>query len=160
MKASGWIDRLKAKRGWESDYRAAKELGIARATVSKYRGNAESTMDEDTAVRVAAALGTEPEIILLDQVIERSKNDEAKTALERALKRLGGAVAGGVFAIGLALPAPAPAAQQLDADGGLCIMSNRRKRRRADPQPDADQLPFFPVSLIQALANSSPAHFQ
>ena len=47
MKAADWIDRLKEVRGWDSDYRAAKELGLNRATVSLYRTK-QSTFDEET----------------------------------------------------------------------------------------------------------------
>jgi transcriptional regulator with XRE-family HTH domain len=89
MKAAAWIDRVKVARGWESDYRAAQELGVARATVSKYRSR-DSTLDEDTAVRVAAALGQPAEIILIDQAAERSKNIEVRSALARVLALLGG----------------------------------------------------------------------
>lgn len=154
MKASEWIDRLKKTKGWESDYRVAKELGVGRATVSKYR-TASSTLDDDVAVKVAEALGERAEIILLDQAAERTRSEPVKEAITRALKRLGGAVAGGAFAIGLALPAPAPAAQQPD-DGSSVYYVKRRKRRRLDPAED-DQLPFFPASLIQALANAAPS---
>lgn len=160
MKASEWIDRLKAEKGWESDYRVAKELELSRQTVSTYRSKPDATMDDDTSCRVAKALGAAPELIILDQVAERTKSEPARAAIARAIKRLGGAVAGGVFAIGLALPAPAPAAQQPDEGGSVYYVKSRRKRRRADPQPDADQLPFFPASLMQALTNSTAAHFQ
>lgn len=88
MKAAEWIDHVKMVKGWDTDYRVAKELGLGRQTVSTYR-NRPSTMDEDTAIKVAAALGTPPEAVLLDQVLERTKNDEARTALAGLLKRLG-----------------------------------------------------------------------
>jgi hypothetical protein len=77
MKAAAWIDRVKVARGWESDYRAAQELGVARATVSKYRSR-DST------------LGQPAEIILIDQAAERSKNIEVRSALARVLALLGG----------------------------------------------------------------------
>lgn len=132
MKALGWIDRLKRERGWESDYRVAKELEVGRATVSKYRNSPDSTMDDEVALRVAAALQVPAEIILLDQVKERTRSEPARAALERALKRLGGAVAGIVIAAGLAAPVPSPAKVLHDEDdGGLRIMSNRRRRRRS-----------------------------
>jgi plasmid maintenance system antidote protein VapI len=87
MKASGWIDRIKAARGWESDYRVAKELGVGRATVSNYRVR-ESTLDEDMAIKVATALGERPEAVLLDQYAERTKNPEVRSALSRAARDL------------------------------------------------------------------------
>lgn len=147
MKAAEWIDRLKAKRGWESDYRAAKELGLSRNTISVYRSKPAATMDDDTSVRVAQALGTEPELILLDQALERTKSVEARAAIQRALKRLGGAVAGVVLAAGLASPSPAPAATDQVTDG-LSIMSNRRRKRRNSLPLDG----LAPLDLVAAFA--------
>lgn len=83
MKASEWIDRVKLARGWESDYRAAKELGLSRALVSKYRGPT-STFDEETAIKVAEALGADPAGIIIDQVAERAKNPAVQSALREA----------------------------------------------------------------------------
>jgi transcriptional regulator with XRE-family HTH domain len=95
MKAAEWIDRLKAEKGWESDYRVAKELKVGRATVSKYR-NAGSTFDDETACRVADALQVEPELVIIDQVAERTKSERAGVALAGLLKRMAGkARAGG-----------------------------------------------------------------
>lgn len=157
MKASEWIDQLKVARGWESDYRAAKELGVSRNTISNYRSKPDATMDEDTSIRVAQALGAQPELILVDQVIERSKNDEARSALQRALKRLGGAVAGVVLAAGLAAPSPAPAATDPAAADGLCIMSNRKRRRR-NSLPPLDVA--IPLDLLAAFAaTAAPSRF-
>lgn len=132
MKASDWIDRLKKERGWESDYRVAKELGVSGSTLSRYRNKPESTMDDEAAVRVAEALKLDVEIVVLDQHAERTQSQPARAALERALKRLGGAVAGVVIAAGLVAPSPSPAKVLHDeADVGLRIMSNRRRRRRS-----------------------------
>lgn len=161
MKAADWIDRLKAKREWESDYRAAKELGIARATVSKYRSGKTPTFDEETTVIVAKNLGVPVEVLLLDQAVERTKSDEAREALQRALKRLGGAVAGVVLAAGLASPLPSPAGTvPLLADGSLLIMSNRR-RDDEDDEPDdiepMEPLPDWLVGLWLFTRKSSPA---
>lgn len=80
MKASVWIDKIKIAQGWDSDYRVAKELGVQRATVSKYRSR-ESTLDEETSIKVASLLGERPEAVLLDQCAERTKNPAAKSAL-------------------------------------------------------------------------------
>lgn len=168
MKASEWIDQLKVARGWESDYRAAKELGVSRNTISNYRSKPDATMDEDTSIRVAQALGAQPELILVDQVIERSKNDEARSALQRALKRLGGAVAGVVLAAGLAAPSPAPAAMDPAATDGLCIMSNeerkRRERERERERRRRNRLPpldvAIPLDLLAAFAaTAAPSRF-
>jgi hypothetical protein len=87
MKAAGWIDRVKVARGWNSDYRVAKELHLSRQAVSDYRGKTVS-MDEDTAIKVAGALGERPEAVLLDQYAERTKNPQVRSALLEAASRL------------------------------------------------------------------------
>lgn len=87
MKASAWIDRAKVARGWESDYRAAKELGVTRSTISKYRTTT-STLDDEVAIRLAQALGVPPAGILIDQVAERQKSPEVSTALHKVASSL------------------------------------------------------------------------
>lgn len=90
MKAAEWIDRLKAARGWDSDYRVAKELELSRSAVSLYRSRPATTLDDETAAKVAAALDLEPHIIVLDQVAERTKSPAVRSSLERVLERIGG----------------------------------------------------------------------
>ncbi|MCM2250832.1 MAG: hypothetical protein NDJ19_00595 [Ramlibacter sp.] len=87
MKASEWIDRVKKQRGWESDYRAAKEIGLSRTAISNWRVRP-MTLDEDSAIKVAAALGERPEAVLLDQYAERTKNPAVRSALTEAARRL------------------------------------------------------------------------
>jgi transcriptional regulator with XRE-family HTH domain len=87
MKAAEWIDRLKQERGWESDYRVAKELGIHRATVSSYRTKT-PTLDDETAAKVADALSIDPHIIVIDQVAERTSVDAVRVGLADLLARL------------------------------------------------------------------------
>ncbi|HEX7890309.1 MAG TPA: helix-turn-helix domain-containing protein [Ramlibacter sp.] len=94
MKAAEWIDRLKDARGWESDYRAAKELGLSRNTISNYRSGTR-TLDDETAVKVAEALEVEPEIIILDQHAERTNSEPARAALAGLLQRISGKAPGG-----------------------------------------------------------------
>lgn len=81
MKASEWIDEIKALRGWPSDYKVAKELGVSRNTISMYRTKT-PTMDEETAVAVADALDISPGDVVLDQVAERSRSAAVKEALK------------------------------------------------------------------------------
>lgn len=87
MKAADWIDRVKTQAGITSDYGVAKALGLSRTTVSKYRSTT-PTLDEDTALRVAEALGERPEAVLLDQYAERTKSPEVRAALLAAAHRL------------------------------------------------------------------------
>ena len=88
MKAAQWLDQAKKVKGWESDYRAAKELGLSRSTVSVYRSKADATLDEDTAVKLANVLGINAAGIIIDQVAERSKNPEVRAALSAEAARL------------------------------------------------------------------------
>lgn len=88
MNAANWIDRAKVARGWDSDYRAAKELGLSRNAISNYRTGVRSTFDEETAIKVAAALGERPEAVLLDQFAERTKNPGLRTALKEMAARV------------------------------------------------------------------------
>lgn len=83
MKAAKWIDQVKAKKGLSSDYAAAKLLGITTSTVSWYRRVDDKTLDEDTAVKVAQALGIEAARIVIDQAAERSKDPEVRATLSR-----------------------------------------------------------------------------
>lgn len=88
MKAAEWLDRAKSVKQWESDYRAAKELGLTRGGISQIRTGTTPTLSEDTAVKVAEALGVDPIIILADQAMERSKSEKARSAWAGVLGRL------------------------------------------------------------------------
>lgn len=144
MKAAAWIDRVKTAHHWESDYRVSKELGLSRNTISNYRAGRSDTMDDDTAVKVATALGAAPELVLIDQAVERSKSEAARTALGAALRRLGGVAASVAMAagIGVSVGSPSPANASTGAASGpsLYIMSSARKRRRSPFAVMADTL--------------------
>lgn len=75
------LDQFKAKRGLESDYAAAKELGLRPNRLSNYRTGV-SHADDKTAVMLADALG-------LDrlQTIARVNMDRARDTKERAFWR-------------------------------------------------------------------------
>lgn len=88
MKAGQWIDRVKEAKGFPSDYAAAKHLGITRNAISNYRSGARNTLDEETALKVAQALGVDPAGIIIDQVAERSKDAGLSTALHRVARQL------------------------------------------------------------------------
>lgn len=81
MHASKWIDRVKAAKGWESDYRAAKELGISQTAVSKIRSREDATLSEDTAIKVAEILKITPASVWLDQVAERTKSEPLRSTI-------------------------------------------------------------------------------
>lgn len=87
MKAAEWIDRVKKKLGIESDYAAAKALGISRNAISTYRAKG-STLDEAASLSVASALGIAPAGVILDQIAERVKAPEVRTTLLAEARRL------------------------------------------------------------------------
>lgn len=87
MKAADWIDQVKIKNGWGSDYRVAKELGISATTISMYRSRS-STLDEEAAIKVANALGEKPASVYLDQLAERIKSDDLRKAIKEQIKPL------------------------------------------------------------------------
>lgn len=80
MKAFEWIDRVKKHRGIESDYAAAKLVGLTKSTISLYRSRG-STLDENAAISVAKTLGISPAGVVLDQAAERTKTPEIRAAL-------------------------------------------------------------------------------
>ncbi len=88
MKAADWIDRVKASKGWESDYRVAKELEFSRNTIGTYRSGRSNTMDEETAIKVAMALNIDPAAVIIDQVAERSKVPAISAALHKVANQL------------------------------------------------------------------------
>jgi transcriptional regulator with XRE-family HTH domain len=88
MKAVDWIDRVKDQCQWDTDYRVAKELGFSRNTIGNFRSGRSSTMDEETAVKVAEALKLNPAGIVLDQLAERSKNQAVRSTLAAEAQRL------------------------------------------------------------------------
>lgn len=88
MKAAAWIDRVKMARGWESDYRVAKELGFNPNTISNYRSRNDSLMDERIAIKVAHALDVDPAGIIIDQLAEKSKSPEVSSSLHRVASQL------------------------------------------------------------------------
>jgi hypothetical protein len=87
MKASEWIDRVKTAKGWNSDYRVAKELEFNSSTISMYRTHG-GPMDENIAIKVAHVLGEKPEVVILDQCAERVKDPAARSALFDVSRRL------------------------------------------------------------------------
>jgi hypothetical protein len=89
MKAIDWVERAKLAQGWESDYRAAQELGITRSAMSLIRSGKTRTLGEDASLNVAAALGVDAFIVLTDQAAESAKSDKARSAWRASLARLG-----------------------------------------------------------------------
>lgn len=87
MKAHEWIDRLKVAKGLPSDYAAAKVLDVTRAAISNYRSRS-STLDDETAYKLANAMEINPLLVLADQVAERVKDDTVQSVWRVELKKL------------------------------------------------------------------------
>lgn len=122
MKAAEWIDRVKIAKGFESDYRVSKELGLTRQAISEYR-NKSVTLNDATAIKVAEALKIDPSQILADQALERAKTEPEKRAWAGVLERLGGMAAAIIFMVGgTSLPSPADAAPVSKNSSQLYIM--------------------------------------
>ena len=102
------LDKYKAAVGAESDYAAAKALGIRPNRLSNYRTGV-SHADDKTAVMLADALG-------LDrlQTIARINMDRARDSKERAFWRHIAAAAA-IAAVAFVSIAAAPHAQVSDA---------------------------------------------
>lgn len=87
MKAIEWIEQMKKALHLPSDYAAAKRLGINKSTISIYRSRG-STLDEETSIKVAEALGVAPASVILDQMAERVKTPEVRATLLAEARRL------------------------------------------------------------------------
>ena len=82
MKAKEWIDRVKREKRVQSDYAVAKLLGVTQSAISVLRAR-ESTMSDETSVKVALALGIAPIEVLIDQQQEKTTSECAREAWER-----------------------------------------------------------------------------
>lgn len=82
MKAKDWIDRVKREKRVPSDYAVAKLLGVTQSAISVLRTR-ESTMSDETSVKVAMVLGIAPITVLIDQQQEKTTNECAREAWER-----------------------------------------------------------------------------
>lgn len=133
MKAAEWIDRVRAKNGYPSDYAVAKALGFKGNTISMYRSHG-GTMDDGICLKVATALEIDPAIVLTDQAMERAKDVGARSAWAAVLQRLGGVAAGVLVAVGVST-APGPTQGALNISSvtshGMHIVSPKPRRRRA-----------------------------
>lgn len=109
------LEALKEERGWTSDYRIAKELGIPQTTLSNWRcGN--RAPGEAHALAIGEALKISPLMVLAISAVERSEDKAARkawSAVVAQLERMGmpGLTA---FAIGSAAYAV--------AEGSQCIL--------------------------------------
>ncbi len=74
MKSIEWIDRLKADKGIESDYKIAMVLGLTRGAISQHRVGKVTTLDDKTAFRIETELKLPHGEVIFDQHAEREKD--------------------------------------------------------------------------------------
>ncbi|MFJ1251923.1 DUF3693 domain-containing protein [Cupriavidus sp. CuC1] len=72
-----FLDAVSRKLGGASDYAIAKQLGITRSSVSKYR-NGHAGFDDETALKVARLLDIDPAAVATAAHAERTKNPEVR----------------------------------------------------------------------------------
>ena len=72
-----FLEAVSRKLGGASDYAIAKELGVTRSSVSKYR-NGHGGFDDETALKVARILDMDPAAVAAASHAERAKTPEAR----------------------------------------------------------------------------------
>lgn len=133
MKTAEYLDALRAHLRLPSDYAAAKVLGVTVSSASGYR-NGKHTFDDATALRVAELLEIDPQRVVADMHAERAKDDRVRAFWQQV------AATAAAVVLGVAIGATPPTARASTGAGsgsadapGLCIMSNRKRRRRISP---------------------------
>lgn len=127
MKTIDFLDAIKSRHQITSDYAVAQLLGLTRQRVSHYRNGRDSLGDE-TAMKVADALGIDAGYVIACAHAERAQLPELRRTWEGIADRLRAAGLAAVMAfvavVGVGV-APAPAdAHPLSVGGRLYIMSN------------------------------------
>ncbi|WP_081885010.1 helix-turn-helix domain-containing protein [Paraburkholderia kururiensis] len=87
-----YLDEVKARLDIESDYAAAKALGVTRAAVSKYRLGI-SMPDDLVCARIAEILGVEVMEVIAATNYQRAKSDDARHLWEGIWGKAAGAIA-------------------------------------------------------------------
>ena len=87
-----YLDAVKSRYGWTSDYKLAQELEITRSAMSKYR-KGKITIGDDICFKVADLLKIAPEIVLIDVLAERTKFPKVSKILHKTAKQLTSAAA-------------------------------------------------------------------
>lgn len=94
-----FLERLKAKYGGITDYRAHQVLGIPKSTVSAWR-TGRTTMSDETALLFAKELDIHPAYVIACAHAERCKNPETVKIWEQIRNQFAASV---IFAIPLML---------------------------------------------------------
>ncbi|PCI36851.1 MAG: hypothetical protein COB50_04210 [Thiotrichales bacterium] len=87
MNTIEYLDTVKSRYKWVSDYKLSKEIGLSQSRMSNYRCG-RSEMDEDMCLKVAKLLKISEAGVLIDIVAERTKSEKASKILNRTAKKL------------------------------------------------------------------------
>lgn len=112
-----FLDAVMSRYALPSDYAMAKVLGITRSAVSRYRNHPEATFDDATALKIAAALETDPGYVFACMAAQRAKVEQVRRIWEELAKKLGGAAAAVLLALLLS-----PYSDAVAASCSACIM--------------------------------------
>lgn len=129
-----YLDAVKAKKHFSSDYQLAKFLGETQSRLSNYR-HRNTAFDDEMAFKVAQVLGIDPVEIIIAANLQRAKRPEQKEFWQRMSKQLGAWLA--AAALGVALEVGAPPVAQAAApapshfQGSILCQIRRRRTRRA-----------------------------
>lgn len=81
MKSTKYLDDLMRKNEFRRDKELAKLLGVTAATISQYRSGAR-VMDNETCLRIAIALETDPMPIIMAADIDRAERSGQRSLWE------------------------------------------------------------------------------
>lgn len=123
MSPSDFLDSMRSRNGWSSDYATAKALGVPTSQVSKYRHNRGGFADE-LCPKVAELAGFDPGFVLACMHEWRAQSDEARAAWADLARRLAPAGLALLFLWTLLPGADAAYALGVAFVPSLCIMSN------------------------------------
>lgn len=87
-----FLEAVKTKHGFTSDYQLSKHLECTRGAISSYR-TGRTHLDEEMACKIADDLGLEAGFVLSCIAAERSKNPKVKKAWAWTAHHLGGLAA-------------------------------------------------------------------
>ncbi|MDR3158357.1 MAG: helix-turn-helix domain-containing protein [Zoogloeaceae bacterium] len=100
-----YLDALKSSNGGISDYRASQFLGVTRSAVSKWR-NGHGSMSMSHAEKVAKAIDADPDIVIIETILDRCKDDEEAAVWKRIIKRLSSTAIPALAALFVLFPSP------------------------------------------------------
>lgn len=123
-KLSDFMDEAIQRKWVRNDAEIAMKVGVAQATVSRWRDGSRTPEDEE-AYYLAEALMADPDELMPCCRAQKTKDPEARAVWERIAQRAGMAasLAGSVVVTLLATPSPAQAAKVLEITArAMCIM--------------------------------------